>query len=398
MRLSIFCLLGIGLMGCGEPAQQQVPGIEVKLAPFAIKIPAKGELESAKEEAISAPTTGSGALTLAWMKPENSYVEAGEVIAKFDGQQQLLERDKSELELEKNALTRETKERDLGQNQFTLEQQTQLIRQEVDIAERFSVDDLRVYSRNEIIDQLMNKDYLNAKGSYLQWQGASQQERANAELDLLKIKGKSHQDQIQIYNTTLDRLEVKAPQSGMLIYAKNWRGEKTREGQSMWPGMKIASIPALEKMQAKVYVLESEAMGIALGQDVELTLDAYPGRIVKGEVIQVASIASSKQKNNPVKYFEVLVSLDKTDPSYMKPGQKVTATIFPVRMDSTIAVPSQAIFQDKGQSFVYVRQGEGYVKREVEVGKRSLTQAQIITGLQAAEEVALMAPETKDVL
>jgi HlyD family secretion protein len=392
MKLALYTVLACAILACGQSQHPDIPTIAILASDFSIKIPAKGELISAKDTPINVPVTDSGELTLAWIKPENSIVKAGELVARFDGTIHLFERDKSTFELRKIELKRQSTENNLAQQRYSLNQEARLIKEEVAIANRFSVDDVRVYSRSEIIDKFMDKEFLAAKKSYLDWKADSLTASANTELALLSAKAKGHSDKIDIHQSTLARLEVTAPQDGILTYHKNWRGEKPRVGQLMYPGFKLASIPALDSMQAKLFVLENEAIGLAIDQPAQLHLDAYPTRLLEGNISQIASIAAPRTRDNPVKYFEVTVDLDNADPTFMMPGQKLTATLFPAQLKGVYSIPRQALFQDNTSSYVYIKQGGSYRQRPVKTGVRSLTRVQITQGLEPGDKVALMAP------
>lgn len=385
--------LCLALFACGEDDSKQVLTLTAKSDQFSIIVSAKGELKSASEVVVSAPSSVRGNLTLSWLKEENSLVEKDEVIARFDGEQNMIRRDQAQLELEKIQLSQSNTEQTLKLDQFSIEQEAKVISSELQMTDRFTSGDLSIYSKNEIIDQFLNKEFLTAKDQYLDWSKDSKTEQGTAQLDLLSLQGKSHSQTIAIQQNALNQLEVKAPQSGILIHSKNWRGEKVREGSSMWPGSKIASIPSLDKMQAKIFVLETEAAGITAGQKVELILDAYPNQTIKGSVNKISSIAAPKKQNSPVKYFEVIADIDVTDSNIMKPGQKLSADIILHKQDRAISVPNQVIFEKDGESWVYVKNGSGFKKQVVELGKRSLTKSSLVKGVNEGDEIALVEPD-----
>ncbi len=381
------------ITGCGDESPgNTVLSMKVEPGGFKFEIPAKGELVSAKEIPINSPSGNIGTLTLAWLKEENSRVKKGEVVARFDGSEHELQRERAMLELEKNRLSKSLTERSLNQNQFSVEQQSRVVNEEMAVAERFVIDDLMVYSKNEIIDQMLNKEYLESKQEYLHWRKDFQVEQSTAELELLGLRGKAHSEAIALHDNALASLEVVAPRDGILLYAKNWRGEKVRVGQALWPGSKIASIPSLEEMQANVYVLESEAAGLEAGQKVELILDAFPDKKIRGSVKTIASIAAPRTVNSPVKYFEVNVQLDYSDPEFMKPGQKLSAKVRVASAENVITVPNQAVFKQGGERWVYLKRGAEYIRQPIEIGLRSLTLTQVIAGIKEGDEIALMEP------
>lgn len=392
-KLLILGCAAIGLMACQQDPSTQVLTLTAESKAFNIVVPAKGELKSASEVVISTPGRVRGSLTLSWLKEENSLVEKGEVVARFDGEEKQILLEQAQMEFDKILLSKQNTEQTLSLDQFSISQQAELIGEEIALTDRFSSEDLSIYSKNEVIDQLLNKEYLTAKDAYLTWSKDSKTEQSTAQIELLALQGKTHTQTINMHDTALKQLEVIAPQSGIFVHDKNWRGEKVRAGASMWPGSKIASIPSLDKMQAKMFILETEAGGIAAGQKVELYLDAYPNRKLGGVVNKIATIAAPKLPNNPVKYFEVIVDLDKSEPEFMKPGQKLTANIIVHSENNAITVPNQVIYQQDGKQWVYVKRGSSFEKQQVTIGKRSNTQSSLVSGVEEGDEIALVQPE-----
>jgi hypothetical protein len=93
-----------------------------------------------------------------------------------------------------------------------------------------------------------------------------------------------------------------------------------------------------------------------------------------------------------VKFFETTVSLDHTDASFMKPGQRVLAHIALEEIKEVLAVPRGALFEKDGQRILYVRRGGRFVPVEVQVGPNSVSKVVITAGLSPGEEVALRDP------
>jgi len=378
---------------CGDEVPIDTLTFEAKQAPFRVTIPGKGELKATSEVVLNAPRSNRGSLTLAWLVEENSLVKQGQVLARFDGEQHIIKRDKAKLSFDKNQLTKVDTNRNLAVNESSIETQSQVLRQEIAMSDRFTTDDLAVYSKNEVIEQLLNKEYLQAKDQFLAWSIGSQSAQGNAQLELLTLKGKAFSDKVDMHDKALANLEIIAPSDGIFIYEKNWRGEKVRAGQSLWSGSKIGSIPDLSEMKATIYVLETQASGVKAGQVVKLKLDAYPKRNISGKIAKIASIAAAREKDNPVKYFEIEVTIDKTYSDIMKPGQKLEAIIEVASVEQALSVPNQVLYQKNGKFWLFVQSGEGFVKRLVDVGQRSLTKSQVINGLSVGEQIALTKPQ-----
>jgi len=94
-----------------------------------------------------------------------------------------------------------------------------------------------------------------------------------------------------------------------------------------------------------------------------------------------------------VQYFSAIVSNETTDPETMKPGARVKATLTLEKLDKAITVPRQAIFEHKGKTVVYRRDGSGFVPVPVEVGNATPGNVIVTTGLSAGDVIALSNPE-----
>jgi HlyD family secretion protein len=76
----------------------------------------------------------------------------------------------------------------------------------------------------------------------------------------------------------------------------------------------------------------------------------------------------------------------------LRPGLLANAEIIVERIPDTLYVPFQGIFEAGSQRIVYVKKGNTFEKRKVEVGPRSESQIAIKSGLKEGEEIALAPP------
>jgi multidrug efflux pump subunit AcrA (membrane-fusion protein) len=160
-----------------------------------------------------------------------------------------------------------------------------------------------------------------------------------------------------------------------------------------WGGQKLGSLPDLSVMEAKLFVLESEASGLKESLPVSLSLDFEPGRVFAGKLVSIDTVAKPLTEESPAKFFETKASLEVTDPALMKPGVQVRASIFVEKLDDVITVPNQAISFDEGRAFLLVKRSAKVEKREVGVGARSLTLTVITKGLDEGESILLGHPK-----
>lgn len=384
--LSVFVLF---LMGCGDDKPSTIPTYEVNTQRFSIEINANGEIEAAESQKIIAP--GRRPMMLAWLADENTHVNAGDVIARFDAER--ITRDKNEEEFAVRKLQQDIINSQASQTQEKqdIKSEQNFIEEEFAFVDRFAIDDLRIYSQLDIIDTLQNRDFLEAKDSFLAWKETSVLEQHDSAMSVLDIKKQGHQSKLQQYLSALKQLEVTAPYSGLLVYVKDRRGEKPSVGNTVFPGSPIAEIPNLENLQARLYVLADDAIDLANGQPVDIQLDAFPNKTFSGELSSVAAFPREIKRGNPIKYYELTASINDQDTTILKPGRKLSATIRVTQPMDTIAVPLQSIIYEQEQSFVYLQTGNEFSKQPVTTGRKNLYFIEITSGLTLNDAIALSA-------
>lgn len=389
VRAGILFSMLFTLIAC-EQQKTTVPVYTVSSQTLNIQVPAYGELESFESQVIASP--GQQAMVIDWLAEEYKEVKEGELIAVFDGERISLQRRKEELAM---MLIEKDIKQQYGEKQkqeFEVSSEKQLVSQEFDFAKSFNVDDLRIYSQLEIIDSMQNTEFLEAKDSFLNWKQTSVSQQSDSAVEVLDIRRKGHEQKFKQHQEALIKLEVRAPYSGLLVYHQNWRGEKPSIGQSVFPGDTIARLPNLDKMQAKLFVLDKEAIGLEVGQEVEMSLDAFPDQVFLGLVKSVASFSRTIQRGDPAKYFELVVELSESDKSLYVPGRKLKATIKVDEKADRLLIPLQTIDNQNGQSFVYVKRGREFVKQNVTLGNKNLYFVEVTQGLTHGDEIALSQP------
>ena len=383
-------LFSILLIACSEN-KQSLPTYKVQLRDFDVTVPAFGELESEQAEPITAP--GRQSMTISWLAEENSFVKKGEVVARFDPEK--LIKDSRDQELEMFLLAQDIARSQAQQTQqlSDVDAEQQMVSEEFQFTDKFAIDDVQLYSRLEIIDTLQNRDFLNAKDDFLEWKEGSIDRQTDSAIDVLTIRQKGHKNKYQQHQDALSQLEITAPYDGLLVYEKNWRGEKASVGQTVFPGTTLAKLPNLDKLQAKLFVLASEAIELSEEQQVEIQLDASPDTTIIGKIKTVSGFPRSIERRNPIKYYELSASVDMKDNITLQPGKKVTANIIVRPTEKKLAVPVQAIHHRQGENFVYILKGNTFEKQVVETGEKNLYFVVITNGLNEGDTISLSIPE-----
>jgi HlyD family secretion protein len=379
--------------GCGGTKKAAMALLKVRKADFQVVIPAFGELQAALSTPIVVPPESRwGLQTIAWMAPEYSMVKKDEVVIRL-ASADLAERLRVEqAEMDKLNLEIAKKQKQLEKDKTDLHGQIEVTSVQRELADVYAARDEAIFPKNKIIEDAIDLDYQNTRERHFERKRDQMEKRIAAELQLLEAKANTRRVQIKQIQDQLNNLEIKAPQDGMLVINKFWSGEKYRVGMNAYPGQKLGSLPDLSKMEAKLFVLESEAAGLKEGLPVSLTLDFEPGRVFTGKVIGLDTIAKPLGEDSPLKYFETKVELDVTDPVLMKPGVQVRASVFVEKEAGVLAVPNQALVYEQEKAFLLVKSSSRVEKRPVETGARSLTLTIITKGLRDGESVLLGNP------
>lgn len=385
----ITCLI---LIACGQSDADKVETVVVGSGLFEIILRAEGELRAAESTPIKPPLGSRHPRTIEWMVPDNSWVTKGDVVARFDASSARRGTRDVGIELSKVDIQVMAKQRELQRQLGELGNELELVDIEKIMADKFSIDSELAYSRHEIIDAMRDKQLLDYRSGHLEGKKGTYRDREGAEVAVLNAARATQESKYQEHQTQLDNSEIRAPHDGFFVYEKTWFGQKIDVGSTVFPGNKIASIPNLEKMEAVLHVLETESVGIVENQAAVVIIDAFPDRPLSGTISKISATASPIERDSPVKYFKVTISLDKADPDWITPESQVAASIAISRIEDTIFVPNQSIFSDGSGDWVFVRKGGGLEKQEIELGLRGANRSQIISGLEKGTEIALFPP------
>jgi len=183
---------------------------------------------------------------------------------------------------------------------------------------------------------------------------------------------------------------VTAPASGMVIYKKEWRGNKRKVGSTINPMDRVvATLPDLTSMISKTYVNEVDVSKMKTGQKVSITIDAFPKKAFNGVVSYVANIGE-KLPNTNDKVFEVQIKIDGSDPALrpsMTTGNKIIISTFA----DAVYIPIECV-QAGVDSIPFVFKKNG-TKQVVLLGASNDKYIIIEKGLDPGSQIYLNNPE-----
>ena len=205
------------------------------------------------------------------------------------------------------------------------------------------------------------------------------------------------QRKLQQMTDVLKEFTVHAPKAGMVIYKRNWDGNKMSTGSTMnvWENI-VAELPDLTEMISKTYINEIDISKVKVGQKVQIGIDAFPEKKFTGKVTEVANIGEQLQSSN-AKVYEVRILVKEFD-SILRPAMTTKNKILTSVIDSVLFIPIESIFNTDSVAFVYRKDGGSVTRQQVIVGQSNENEIIVRAGLKAEEEVLLVPPDKADKL
>lgn len=152
-----------------------------------------------------------------------------------------------------------------------------------------------------------------------------------------------------------------------------------------------SSIVALVRgLEVLASVPEADIGRIKVGQQVEITSDAYPDQVYKG---RVRLIAPEAVKEEGVTLFQIRVQIE-TGEDKLRSGLNVDLTFLGDDVPNALIVPTVAIVTEKGNTGVLVPDNKNKPQfRPVVVGSQIKNQTQIIEGVKQGDRIFLNPPK-----
>lgn len=206
----------------------------------------------------------------------------------------------------------------------------------------------------------------------------------------------SSRENVQKAQTNLGYATITSPIDGTVI------SKSVEEGQTVAASFNTPELFTIAKdlknMQVIANVDEADIGGVAVGNRVNFTVDAYPDDTFQGVVKQVRLEATTT--NNVVTY-EVVISAPNADLK-LKPGLTANVTIYTKEQANILSVANKAlrftptketvgkdmkIVDCKGKNKVWTLNGNTLTAHSVNIGQSDAMHTQIISGIKAGQSV-----------
>ena len=253
---------------------------------------------------------------------------------------------------------------------------------------------LRISKINVEIGDFVKAGQILAEMDGLQLQQAELQMKNN-ETEFQRLKGlyeagglsKSDLDAMELsykvskttYQNLLDNTILRSPINGV-VSARNYdKGDLYSMGQPIYTVEQIAPVKLL------VGISEAEYSKVKKGNEVEISVDAFPGKSFKGTINRIYPTI-----NQLTHTFNVEVIVPNKD-YVLRPGMFARVTVR-FGANNNVVIPDTAVIKQtgSGERFVYVLNADGTVTyQNVKLGVRNGSEYEVLEGIEDGAKVVV---------
>lgn len=141
----------------------------------------------------------------------------------------------------------------------------------------------------------------------------------------------------------LAKTTVFSPIDGIISLLNSKLGERV-VATGQFQGTEVMRVADLTAMEARVNVNENDVVNVKLNDQANIAIDAYPGRVFRGTVYQIANTAVTTGANTQeeVTNFEVRLRIA-AEGAPLRPGMSATADVETATVRDAVAVPIQSV-------------------------------------------------------
>jgi hypothetical protein len=373
----------------------ETPTTRVKRGSVAVTVSARGSLQGSNAESLVAPAVAQDTLNVTFLRQPGELVNPGDVVAEFDTTQQeynLREAESDLAEADQNFIQTEA---DNGASDEETRYAVEAAKTAVKVAEQ----DVR---RKDVLATLAARQYeivLEAAQNRLKQAEEDQINQKTSTAASLAIQ-RAAQSRARLMadmaRKNIENMTLKAKTGGYVNLSTNTFNTfilttgmtlpPIQIGDTIRPGMAIAQIPDMESWEVSAQISELDRGHLVEGQKVKVAVVALAGKEFTGRVKTLGNTSGQAWDRK----FDCRMSLDQASPD-LRPGMSSNLVITAETLDNVLWLPSQALFERDGHSFVYLKTAKGFTPRDVTLVKSSESQA-VLTGVNEGDTVALSNP------
>ena len=354
-------------------------------------VDATGTLRAASVRNFSAPPPFGEywQFQIVSLAPEGGNVKSGDSLINFDAQKvrEDLQRYQSELdqankELEKMKVSIDLERQELlsklatAQNKFEKMKLKQGAGTEIEASNVIEKDNLAVEQASREVEAMKERIEWHKKAS-------------DASYNIIGTRKARAENRVNTIQKGMEGFQAKSDRDGVVVYKVKWNGERFRVGETVWSGMPVIEIPELNTILAEALVPEVDIGKVKIGQQAEVSIDAFPGRSFSGTVKSIGTLVRPKAWDIPNKVLDVQIALEQLDITVMRPAMSIRLKIETNSVADCIAIPLKAVLTTAEGAVVKVKSETGWRTQKVKLGDSNGTDIIVTEGLSPGDRVAV---------
>jgi HlyD family secretion protein len=377
-------------------ASSAVPVTMVQRGDVRYSVMAKGRLQGGNSETHIAPMVGANELVITELRSPGELVREGDVIVQFDTTEQEFEL----LEAQADLAEAQQQIRKAKAASEVRRQETQLALLEAEAAVETARIECRKNSLVAAIVARQNELALQAAEDQLRQLRedlANQSSTSEASIAIQEAAARKATVRAETARGNIEAMTLRTKRSGYVALEQNtYSGNMFffgmqlpifQVGDAIRAGLLIAQIPDLQSWEITATIGELDRGHLEVGHKVKVHVIAAPERPLGGYIKNIGGTTGPAWE----RIFECRIALNEVTPA-LRQGMSVELEILTGEEKDVLWIPSQALFESDGRTFVYGRDGNSFHPVDVKLTRRSESQA-VITGVEEHTEVALASPD-----
>jgi membrane fusion protein (multidrug efflux system) len=153
-------------------------------------------------------------------------------------------------------------------------------------------------------------------------------------------------------------------------------------GEVVAPGQALVNVVRLDPMEVDFSLPETALAQVAVGQEVTLQIDAFPGEAFGGRISAIEPVIDTNTRSAKVRAQIV------NEGYRLRPGLFARITLGSAAgVETAVMVPEQALMQQGDVRFVYVVRDGKAVRTPVKTGQRQPGRIAVLDGLKEGDQV-----------
>lgn len=343
LRLSSVLLLAALSLGCVDGrVDASGPTLTARRGSLRPRLLLTGELAAARALELKVPRTSNSQVQIRWMERDGTPVRAGQPVVELDNSSFTaeLEEKRSTASQAADELARKAAEArsTLAEKAFQVEKSRTAVAK-ARLKANLPAD---IIAAREIQERQLELKRAEAELAKAEADLEAYRQESAADLKLQDIELEKSRREIRQAEQAIAVLSLRAPRDGIVQVADHpWEGRKVEEGDTVWPGMTVATLPDLGSLIVEADLSDVDDGRIAPGMAATCTLDAYLSESFRCRVAEIAPVARERSFNSLRRYFPVRVTLDRLD-RRMRPGMSVRVEVLGPEVRGLI-VPREAL-------------------------------------------------------